>query len=728
MQRACIYNLPMRRNFLHRVLVLISAFFALCVTDARAAEPLQMRVDSPFALGAKPLSIQTKTGRWFPVAVTLRNDGEPVSGRLELRLSSSANSSNRSASFFSDVDLPTTGRKLVWLYGRAEGSELDRATVTFAGRGFKTMRQPIELKPIETYQRIVLTLSDSGERLGFLRGLKDRKLGDADALRQIEQVENYPGQKAAVVSRQFLQPVGSTRNLIPDRAIGLEAADILFARDFAQSALRPEQLAALRGYVTLGGTLVVAGGADWQRLSTSPLRELWPLEAKTSSTASPQETAALVRRYVGEENLSGGDRLGGAPVILLRGTPKPEATRIGVQSGNFITARDWGAGRVLELAFDPSSPPFIGWDGQGALWSDLVQNRATATRLESVNDDGFNADPNIYNPNQQQRQLQGAGALLSVIRRLPQLQTPPTSVIAWFLALYVFCLVPLNYFILRGIDKRELAWVTIPVIAILFSVVSYMAARRIKGTDLLARHINIVQGSGLSGEARADSMLWIYSPRKTSYTIASSDARMTFGDYLPGGFEPPASSLQLRQPDASRAFRVEDAPVKMWDEAQFVGQSTVSVGRGIELLGARANLRVHNRTGFSLQGAVLVGGSGVWKCGDIRDGATAKAQLKGTGGGTDDMIARIAAASDLAKLFPSQRIKRASGEGFADSTLRDLAQATLRAAWKPNASRVENVLIAWGTQPMSSLAVEGETPRQQNVTLFIFRVPSSQPL
>ena len=92
------------------------------------------------------------------------------------------------------------------------------------------------------------------------------------------------------------------------------------------------------------------------------------------------------------------------------------------------------------------------------------------------------------------------------------------------------------------------------------------------------------------------------------------------------------------------------------------------------------------------------------------------------------MVNRVASAASLEKLFPSQRVNRAAGQGFADSTLRDLAIATLRAAWKPNNARVENVLFAWGTTPVSPLQVEGETPRQQNVTLFVFRVPSSQPL
>jgi hypothetical protein len=35
----------------------------------------------------------------------------------------------------------------------------------------------------------------------------------------------------------------------------------------------------------------------------------------------------------------------------------------------------------------------------------------------------------------------------------------------------------------------------VPIIAVVFSVASYIAARNIKGTELLTRHINIVQSA-----------------------------------------------------------------------------------------------------------------------------------------------------------------------------------------------------------------------------------------
>ena len=739
----CVYNRGtmttfhaiFRRVFRNRnwVCVLAALWATGFCQASRAAEAVTMQIDSPLALPTKPLGMQIKTGRWFPVAVTLSNSGEAVKGRVQLQLTASGGGSNRSAVFASDVDLPTNARKRVWLYGRGEGAELDGATVSFSGRGFKTRVQNISLRPLDNGERSVLTISDSQEKLGFLNGLKGKQLAAAAELTAENQQAQFNSSGQSSTRNTFLRALGSTREWIPDRAIGLESADIVVLRDFAQSALTPEQLNALRAYVAQGGTLVVFGGADWQRLSTSPLKDLWPLDPTSSGAATASQTAQIVARYVKTQALSGADKLGGAPLILLRGNLKKDATTL-VSSGNspLICARDFGAGRVILLCADPSAPPFLGWSGQSALWSEIAQNLPRFRRLESVGREGFSNAPYASYGGYSTQPTGSTEQLLSVIKKLPQLQTPPTSTIAWFLALYVFCLVPLNYFVLRGIDKREMAWLTIPAIAILFSVASYLAARNIKGTDLLVRQVNIVQGSAASGVARSDAMLWLYSPRRANYDVSSSGS-LVLADYVSGAFGAPASSLSLNQPDASQPFRVEGAAVKMWDEADFVAQGTIETKAGVSLTASGNGYRVLNRTPFALRGTVLLKGNKLFRCGDLASGAASQATFVGTALSGEDLVARVASASELTKIFPAPKSapNGSKNPALADSTLRDLATATLRAAFSPDAispdARGQNLqIVAWGTEPVTPLKIEGENVRQQSVTLFLLRLPDTK--
>ncbi len=721
---------PAQSSLLPLALLLMCGVLSAART-ARAAEAITMQVASPLALTAEPLAVQVKTGRWFPVAVTLGNTGDAVQGRLQLRLTSNGQPADRDAVFYADVDLPANqARKRVWLYGRADGEQFDGAIVSFAGRGFKTLAAPLALSSADLGTRLVLTISDADEKLSYLNGLTDRALGIKEEMTANASMPPTGGRQS------FVRALGASRDLVPDRWVGFEATDMVVLQDFAHSALTPEQIAALRGYVACGGVLLVPGGANWQRLAQSPLRDLWPVAPASSVAATAGEVREIVSRALaGEENLNGADRLGGAPVVLTRGALRSDAVRV-VGASNaapLLATRDVGAGRVLFLAMDPTKPPFLGWRGLEPMWVDLVRQTPAVHRLESIDrlnqPFGISNNPNTrWRSNMEQNTPKDAtGEMLDIIGNLPQLQTPPTSVIAWFLALYVFCLVPVNYFVLRAFDKRELAWVTVPLIAVAFSVASYIAARSIKGSDLLTRHINIVQGAGSGGTARADAVLWVFSPRRAAYNIASDNPQMALGDYVmpeDDSGRSSAGSLAVRQPDASRAFQVEGADVKMWDEAQFIGQSVVNVGGGVSVQAAGAGFSVRNGTPFDLRGAVLVTGAQVRACGDIKAGGNASSGQVFNGAPGSSIIDRIESAARLNDIFPALPGKPGAP---GDRTPRELAHSALVAALGRDfgAASPGALLVAWGREPAAALSIEGETPRAQNVTLFVFRLPTS---
>ena len=100
-----------------------------------------------------------------------------------------------------------------------------------------------------------------------------------------------------------------------------------------------------------------------------------------------------------------------------------------------------------------------------------------ATATANFSNGGYAPPPPNYYNDDEGSPTTLTGSLLSALSKAPQLRMPPVSRIAWFLALYVFFLVPLNYAVLRLIDRRELAWVTIPVIVVAFSL--WLIMRRV---------------------------------------------------------------------------------------------------------------------------------------------------------------------------------------------------------------------------------------------------------
>jgi hypothetical protein len=213
-----------------------------------------------------------------------------------------------------------------------------------------------------------------------------------------------------------------------------------------------------------------------------------------------------------------------------------------------------------------------------------------------------------------------------------------------------------NYFRAALDGPARVAWVTVPIIAVVFSVASYIAARNIKGTELLTRHINIVQSAGISGVARADAMLWFFSPRRASYNISSDNPQMVAGDYIepmdPSRSDVERTSLYVRQPDAGNAFRVEDVGVNMWSEDKLIGEGVVNLGRGVTVQPTQNGFSVRNDTPFDMRGAVLVTAV---RCAATAISRAARRQTTANFDGSDlsnpQLIGRIENAANLNAIF-----------------------------------------------------------------------------
>lgn len=715
----------MRSFFWSTPRLILLCLFSFCfparaqnAEEKAAPGPLVMEVASPLALTEKPLSIQARKGRWVPVAVTFSNTGEPIKGTLNLRLTTATVSDRNPTQFFTEVDLPTNARKRVWLYGRVERDDVDKWEITFQGRGFKGLKADGVVQVVAPETRLVLTISDSDEKLSYLSGIKGVGLGlPAD---ELSTPNSAPGAPNANLNGNSapVRPLGTPHDLIPSRWIGLDAVDLVVLQDFPHTALTPIQVAALKGYAASGGAILALGGANWQRLSTSPLADLWPVIPQSSGAASATDVSTLVNRFARFPVMTGADRLGGAPVVATRGVLRPGCRALlGNASSPILAANDFGAGQILFLAVDPTQPPFLGWRGHARMWADIFRPTARPAQIATVGESGF--DEEDYRYGGQQPAATATGGLLEALKSSKQLKTPPVSVIAWFLALYVFFLVPVNYVVLRFMGRRELAWLTIPVIVLAFSVMSYAAALRIKGTAILTRQVNLIQTSDGSSSARADAMLWLFSPKKTTYDISSRDPQMVVGDYLSDD----NVAVSIRQPEENQAFALDAAPINMWDWRSFVGHSTTDLKGGVRAIVQNGKVGIANNSPFDLKGVVLVCDQRVLGFLTVKANSTSfkagsNAESNKGDRGTAQLTRRIRSASKLEAELPKNQVG-----GF--ETIPDQLLATAIGA---DGSTPATFLTAWSDQPFAGLTIGREDARAQNLTLLLVRVENDAPL
>lgn len=716
------------------------------ISDTLAPDANDERYDSgvnPDGTPARKLGIVTRFGRWFPVAVNLNNIGESADVTLSMRLSSTSDPANVGAvsTFETRVDLPRGSSKRVWIYGRLERGACDFGSVTLSGRGVSSLERSFALSAPSDGARVVWTISDSGDTLSSLGTLPGLRAPVESSTSQYGQPNNSYNNGRSV------EALGATHEMVPERWAGLDSVDLVVLHDFPHASLSTEQANALRGYVAAGGSLLVLGGSNYQRLASSPLRDLWPMRPSGSIEAARSQKASLVSlvrkelqrangkrikgrlldlptNLAGPRTLNGADELGGAPLLLTTGSLAPTARPLfpALNTG-LAWVKRYGAGRVEWLSFDPTSPPMVGWRGQEALWKPLVSNLNRPRHIEGVdaqletqgdNDNSTTSSPYAYNSNRSEDTM--LVGLRSALSRSPQLRTPAASSIAWFLALYVFFLVPVNYVVLRSVDRRELAWVTVPLIVAAFSMLSYAAAVRIKGTQLRSRQVSIVQGSDASPLARADSMLWVFSPRKASYSIEGRDSKgdedvqmasAVFGD----GRRSDALDNSLQQQSAGRGISVDSAPINMWDYKSFVGQSVVPASGGFTLRQEGGKRFLINQTGQMLKGAAWVESGRVSPLGNLAPNSRTEISAAASKGSGVTQLADLAA-----EVYPFDAA--GTGRGIAAAAL---SVANLEIAQRADKSFAPPTLVAWQVRPSSSLVIAGEEPVRETVGLWLWR-------
>src|SRR5205085_9719511 len=84
------------------------------------------------------------------------------------------------------------------------------------------------------------------------------------------------------------------------------------------------------------------------------------------------------------------------------------------------------------------------------------------------------------------------GASSNGLGNLPSRGLPAWWLIGALVLVYVLLVGPINYFVLRTLNRRALAWITVPAIALVGSAGAYGASVATKGTAVLANEVSIL--------------------------------------------------------------------------------------------------------------------------------------------------------------------------------------------------------------------------------------------
>lgn len=275
-----------------------------------------------------------------------------------------------------------------------------------------------------------------------------------------------------------------------------ENFSIIVINDPQTVMMNPQQQENLRLWVEQGGVLILGGGSSWQRTLDLVPAELTPIQPQGVSTVTAADLAALKLPVpIPQQNYS----------IALgesKGTVLQAAGDIPL-----LVQLKMGRGGVLWSALDLAASPLDSTGNQIAYWQQLllfqpIKANPIGTRQSWTID-------NIFNTIAQ-------GEVASAL-----------SPLRIFLLLLVYILLagPINWLVLRQLDRREWAWLTIPLLAIIVTTGAFAVGRGGRSSQQLLYQFNLIEVQS-ENLARVDGQGGVFVPNRGQVTLTSRAAAL----------------------------------------------------------------------------------------------------------------------------------------------------------------------------------------------------------
>lgn len=602
-----------------------------------------------------------RVGGWLPIFAIAGNEGPPVDGTLTLAGTDRDPTSGRYGAL---ATLPTHSRKLIEFAAPAMTAERNRTLTLATGEG-TVATQTLSLTPVGSQDYLYGVISPSAGALNVLMGR--RQFGGTISVAHLTTAD------------------------VPAFGPALADLDALVV-DAPTSGLSAQQRQALEAWVSSGGQLIIAGGPSAAR-TLAGLADLAPVDL--SGTEALDLGAALAP-------WGGGDATGS--VVVGAGRPRSgSVVRLGAGATPLVVDRALGRGWVTFVALGAGEPALRDGDAAAALWGRVLTGSRAGSRAGNGNPQ---TRPLAYYPG-------------SALTALPETSLPSPRLLALFALAYILAVGPLNYLVLRRLDRREWLWGTIPAVGLLFAAGAYVGALQVKGTQIVVNTVNVAQGTERQAGTETRSYLGIFSPGRAAYDVRLAGA----GGVVPRNVSigaPPPLTLSDGSAVLLRGVRIEQWAVQAFD-ASGSTPAVPPIESSLAVNGASVDGWVRNTGQRPLDDAVLAVGDDRSSVGTLPPGQRVQVHLALTGTlrATSRAPGPVTATSPL-PLEQRRRQALLAAVGAADSAA---GPGSVGFPGVESAAFGGARVLAFDEQPPFGVAVQGNGAREHDLTLHVVVVP-----
>ena len=622
-----------------------------------------------------------KTGGWMPVTIDARNTGAGVDGMLEVQESLNAQPGVSGFTVYEEpISLASGASKRLRLY-LVENTTGATITARITQQGRTVVSQ--DSATGSTTSALIGVLSDQNVTLDDFAAV-------------------HPGGIAARVVH--LRP-----DEMPDSSIPLRAFDILVIDDFATDSLTSAQRAAIGDFVATGGDLLVGTGAAWRKTLAALPPAILPMQV-TGTSVIDSTTA------------------GGSAVEIATGTVTNGLAWMSDAGQPLILERPYGAGVVTMSTFDWNQQPVA-----VATTSRTVLRQVMSRAFFGQGGATQNVPYAVMGPAPMGFGSQGSIAtrssvLTPVLGNLPGLDLPSLQLTGALVLIYVLLVGPVNYLVLGAMRRRALAWVTVPLIALLAAGGSYGAGLFTKGRSVQTNQIAIVHIQPGSDHAYQETYTGIIPPSRGDYQATAGGERLLISPIATNNGFAYAGSVRVNV----TSNQVTLSGMTAFALGGFATEGVTTAPKltaHVTMVNGQLKGTVENQSNLSFTDAVLIAGDSYQMIGALKPGGSAALSLTpklATSFG-QPLYMRIYNQSGIYQggYGPGgPTMTAADRDNFAKTQIMSLLPTG--ASFKGISADASPMLVAWTHQSFQDLSVNGSQPRSTALAAVVLSLPVDQ--
>lgn len=397
-------------------------------------------------------------------------------------------------------------------------------------------------------------------------------------------------------------------NIIGENNLNIDGLDAIIINNYNMSNLKKEQYDAINSWINKGGTLILGAGANESKTIGSIDKDF--LQVKSNGVK--EENLTLV-----EDNLK---------LITSNLEVKDAKIKNGTSEKPLVYSIEKGRGEILITTFDLGLEP-------------LISSKDASQFLSLILTDAANG---IFDKNMNGGYMgQGYYRARELMQSIPINEIVGTKSLIVVFGLYALIIGVVLYIVLKKLNKRDLTWIAIPAISIVFALVIYFMGSSTRVNDVILNQNNIVSVDK-DGKGLAKGYIGIGTKYKEDVIIEKpEDVTMNYITQDTHYYGNPEEEIKdrLRVKTTYKGnnsyFTFADSDALDMKTFEVIGKEQVipKIDSNFNLSDGNLNGAVKNNLDKNINKLILVAGQNVWDLGELPKGEEKAIEGAATSGG-----------------------------------------------------------------------------------------------